>query len=144
MPEFSNAKIILLYWAIPGELPTQRIANKWCEKKQILLPSIDKKKLVLKRYLPEGKLTQARLGFFEPELKENYEGSVDLVIAPGIAFDRHKNRMGRGKGYYDRFFKLQKPYKIGVGFDFQLLEDVPIEKHDRKMDIIFTPSETIR
>jgi len=142
-PEFINARTILIYWAIPDELPTQETIKKWCYKKQMLLPSIDGNRLVLKSYSPTDKLTQKNLGIWEPDLSENYEGNVDLVIVPGIAFDQHKNRLGRGKGYYDRFFKKYKPIKIGVGFDFQLKDSIPVARHDIKMDKIITPSVTI-
>lgn len=141
--EFQNACTILIYWAIPDELPTQETIKRWCNNKQILLPSIDGNKLVLKQYSPTGKLTQKTLGIWEPDLSENYEGSVDLVIVPGIAFDQNKNRLGRGKGYFDRFFKKYKPVKIGVGFDFQLKDSIPVARHDIKMDKIVTPSVTI-
>jgi len=144
LPEFINAETILFYWAMPDELPTQSAIKKWCDKKNILLPSIDQDKLVLKNYDPTGILTQKNLGIWEPDLVENYEGKVDLVIVPGIAFDKKKNRLGRGKGYYDRFFKKYKPAKIGVAFDCQLLDAVPIAKHDIKMDKVITPSEIIQ
>jgi len=142
-PEFKAAKTILMYWAIPDELQTQQTISKWCLEKKILLPSIDGNKLVLKHYFSEGKLIQKTLGIWEPDLTDSYEGNVDLVIVPGIAFDHKKNRLGRGKGYFDRFFKKCKPFKIGVGFDFQLMNSVPMSKHDIKMDKIVTPSHTI-
>jgi len=71
-------------------------------------------------------------------LDEIFEGKIDLVIVPGIAFDWQKNRLGRGKGFYDRFFEKNNLLKIGVCFDFQFLETVPHSKHDIKMDIIVT------
>jgi len=143
LPEFKQAKTILIYWSMKDELPTPEIIAKWCNQKQLLLPSIEKNKLVLKKYLQEVQLIQKDLGFWEPDLIENYNGSVDLVIVPGVAFDRNKNRMGRGKGYYDRFFKKYKPVKIGVGFDFQLMPKIPVAGHDIKMDKIITASEMV-
>ncbi len=143
LPEFKAAETILIYWATPDELPTQAFISAWCAEKQIFLPSIKGEKMVLKRYNHDGKLVQKSLGIWEPNLSESYDGKIDLVIVPGIAFDHTKNRLGRGKGYYDRFFKKYKPLKIGVGFDFQLLDSVPVAKHDIKMDKIITSSETI-
>ena len=141
---FKNADVILIYWAIKDELPTQATIQRWCDSKTILLPAIEGEKLLLKRYFKDGKMIQKTLGIMEPDLNEIYTGKVDLVIVPGVAFDRAKNRLGRGRGYYDRFFKKMKPTKIGVGFDFQLLSSVPAAKHDIAMDIIVTPSETIK
>lgn len=140
---FSKADTILIYWAIKNELPTQQTIAKWSEYKTILLPSIEGDKLLLKSYKKEGKMVQKKLGIMEPELDEYFKGRIDLVIVPGVAFDRNKNRLGRGKGYYDRFFRKFKPVKIGVGFDCQLLKTVPTNKYDQKMDIIITPNNTI-
>ena len=142
-PEFKTAKTILIYWSMKDELPTRSIITKWCQEKQIVLPSIDKKNLLLKVYDINTKMVQRSLGIWEPDLNETYKGKVDLAIVPGVAFDLQKNRLGRGKGYYDRFFKRNKTYKIGVGFDFQLLNSVPTSWHDKPMDKIVTPSNLI-
>ena len=61
--------------------------------------------------------------------------SIDLAIIPRVAFDVHGNRLGRGKGYYDRLLpRLPHTYKIGICFPFQLLEKVPTETQDVRMD----------
>ncbi len=143
LPEFKAANSILIYWSTPHELPSHDIIKKWCQDKLILLPSIKGNKLVLKSYTSEEKLIQKVLGIWEPNLSQTYQGKVDLVIVPGIAFDQNRNRLGRGKGYYDRFFKKNKLTKIGVGFDFQLFNSIPTEKTDVQMDKIITPSNTI-
>ena len=58
---------------------------------------------------------------------------------PGVAFDRKGNRMGRGRGFYDRMLKsTPNALKFGVAFDFQLLDDIPVEPHDVKMDRVIT------
>jgi 5-formyltetrahydrofolate cyclo-ligase len=143
LPEFKNAGTILMYWSTGDELPTQITINKWVTDKAIVLPSIKGQKLVLKKYFPEAPMIQRKLGIWEPDLPKVYEGKIDLVIVPGIAFDRKKNRLGRGKGYYDRFFSHIKPMKIGVGFDFQLMDSIPTNQKDKKMNKIITMSETI-
>jgi 5-formyltetrahydrofolate cyclo-ligase len=98
LPEFKNAKTILFYWSMKDELPTPEVIAAWCTQKELLLPSIEKRRLVLKKYFKDMPLVQKDLGFWEPDLVENYVGPIDLVIVPGVAFDRNKNRMGRGKG----------------------------------------------
>ena len=65
---------------------------------------------------------------------------IDLVIVPGVAFDKNKNRLGRGKGYYDRFLEKIDAPKIGVGFDCQLIEKLPVEKFDVRMNKVVVPS----
>ena len=88
-------------------------------------------------------MIQHTLGIWEPNLTETFEGNIDLVVVPGVAFDTKKNRLGRGKGYYDRFFKKKRTIKIGVGFDFQLINSVPVNSWDKRLDMIITPSTTI-
>ena len=141
--EFNQAKTILIYWATPDELPTQDFIKKWKDEKLIILPSIKGRKLKLKRYTSDANMIQHTLGIWEPNLTETFEGNIDLVVVPGVAFDTKKNRLGRGKGYYDRFFKKKRTIKIGVGFDFQLVNSVPVKSWDKRLDMIITPSTTI-
>ena len=68
----------------------------------------------------------------------------DLVLVPGLAFDLHGHRLGRGKGFYDRILAKASGIKCGVAYDFQLLESIPTEAHDAKVDFIFTPSRGVR
>ena len=143
LSEFKSAKTIMIYWSAPDELPTQTFIKKWKDEKLIILPSIKGRILRLKRYSSDVNMVQRALGIWEPDLKEIFDGKVDLVIVPGVAFDSKKNRLGRGKGYYDRFFRKQKTLKIGVGFDFQLINSVPLNTWDKRLDLILTPSNTI-
>ena len=63
--------------------------------------------------------------------------NIDLVIVPGMAFNRQGDRLGRGKGYYDKILKeASAAWKIGVCFDFQLVEELPVEAHDVRMDCV--------
>ena len=102
-----------------------------------------KKITIHRKEVFEEQLRRGQLGIWEPETNENYKGIVDLVIVPGIAFDLAGNRLGRGKGYYDRFFSELEIPKWGVAFDFQLLPIIPISENDIKMDKVFTPSKLI-
>lgn len=70
--------------------------------------------------------------------------SFDLVLVPGMAFDVQGNRLGRGQGFYDRLLAVVSGVKCGLGYDFQLLEQIPTEPHDAKVDFIFTPSRGVR
>lgn len=143
MDFYKKAQTILLYWSISSELPTHDYLSKWSNSgKKIFLPAIKGNELHVKQFIDKGNLGKGSLGISEP-LSENYTGTIDLIIVPGIAFDRQKNRMGRGKGYYDRFLKSQNGTKIGVGYDCQLFEEIPTYWGDVKMDVIITPSNTI-
>ena len=76
-------------------------------------------------------------GILKPagELFTAYE-AIGLILVPGVAFDVDNNRMGRGKAYYDKLLASLDAFKLGVCFDFQLLQSVPTDEHDIKMDFI--------
>ncbi len=139
---FQKAKSILLYWAMNDEVPTQNLVNKWYKEKAIYLPVINGDDLKIVRYLGESSLVAGdKYGIPEPagEAIDNEE-DIELVIVPGVAFDRNNNRMGRGAGYYDRILRRIPAAKmIGLAFDFQMTENVPVEEHDIKMDEIINP-----
>lgn len=74
--------------------------------------------------------------FFNPE-----HGASTLVLIPGLAFDRSGNRLGRGKGYYDRFLAqpgMENAIKVGICWDLQIIQDVPVSAHDVTMDWVVT------
>ena len=64
---------------------------------------------------------------------------IDLVLVPGLAFDERGNRLGRGRGDYDRLLEGVRAIKCGVGFDSQLHAEIPVEPHDILLDCILTP-----
>ena len=82
-----------------------------------------------------------------PDAKEVACQDFYAICVPGLAFDRTGARLGYGKGYYDRFLQpvpgVRRPVLIGVGYDFQLLESIPQDGYDQRLDYIITPSETV-
>ena len=143
LPEFEKAKSILLYWSLKDELSTHDFIEKWSKTKQILLPVVIDDNMVIKPFTTKEELSKSNLGIWEPESQKTYFRSVEIVIVPGVAFDNNKVRLGRGKGYYDKFFVNKKIIKIGIGFDVQVLEQIPKAVYDIKMDKIFTMSHSI-
>ena len=133
-PDFVKAERVMLYSALPDEVQTQAFLEKWHLKKQIILPTVVGDDIIPVAY---GKDTSFAVGDFnilEPQ-NEPYKGDFDLIIVPGVAFDRKGNRLGRGRGYYDRFLCQHLDVKrIGICFDFQLLEEIPTEPFDITMD----------
>ena len=140
LPEFINAHNIMIYWSMPDELPTHDFIIRWSKKKTMLLPVVKGEDMLIKPFSTKEELKQGSLGIWEPDVQKEYLNSIDLVIVPGVAFDRDKSRLGRGKGYYDRYFINKRIVKIGVCFDFQLLESIPIDSFDIKMDKVITSS----
>ena len=137
-PDFVNAEKVMLYSALPDEVQTQAFLEKWHLKKKIILPTVVGDDIIPVEY---GKDTAFAVGDFnilEPQ-NEPYQGGFDLIIVPGVAFDRKGNRLGRGRGYYDRFLCQHLDVKrIGICFDFQLVDEVPAEPFDIRMDEVLT------
>lgn len=143
-PWLIEAKTICIYNSLPDEVNTHNLIEDLQKKgTKILLPSINKmNNIELHEYVHEkDELITGVYGIKESNgnLYTNYN-AIDLVIVPGVAFDLNNNRLGRGKGYYDCFLKNVNAKKIGICFSFQMLENIPAEEHDVKMDAIITDS----
>lgn len=140
--QFKSAKTILLFHSLPDEVCTHELIEKYASKKKILLPVIDGEKWHIREY--KGDLKTGEYNIQEPTGVNYYDyGSIDLVVVPGVCFDKDKGRVGRGKGYYDRILKEIKAFKIGVCFDCQLLSKVPAEEWDVKMDQVMTAKQEV-
>ena len=140
--QFKSAKTILLFHSLPDEVCTHELIEKYVSKKKILLPVIDGEKWHIREY--KGDLKTGEYNIQEPTGGNYYDyGSIDLVVVPGVCFDKDKGRVGRGKGYYDRILKEIKAFKIGICFDCQLLSKVPAEEWDVKMDQVMTAKQEV-
>ncbi len=137
---FREAKVVLLYYSMDDEVYTHDFVEKHYKTKTILLPCVDGDDLILRQYLGiESMKAGEQFGILEPVGKEfNDLEKIDLMIIPGVAFDKEKNRLGRGRGFYDRLLKTVNATKIGVCFDFQVVEQVPTEDFDVKMDVVIS------
>ncbi len=143
LPAFEMAHTVLLYWSMDDEVQTHAFVNKWYKDKTLLLPCVQGNDLVLRQYSgPECMVAGEQFGIGEPDASlpaftalEN----IDLIIVPGVAFDHSCNRMGRGRGFYDRLLKsTPHAVKVGVAFSFQILDSIPTEPFDVKMDHVIS------
>jgi len=145
--QFSSAHTILLYSSFRGEVSLREIKKQCIKNKTLVLPKVDKRKNELKLYeIPD--LTYLQKGFAgimeAPEhLKEISPKKIDLTIIPGVAFDKKGNRIGFGQGFYDKLIPNLNCPKIAVAFEFQLVDKIPTETHDKPIDIIITEERTI-
>lgn len=137
-PYFIQANVVLLYWSMNDEVYTHAFAEKWQHKKNILLPSVNGNYLDLKQFRGKNNMVSGQqFGILEPNSPVFTDiNNIDLIIVPGVAFDEQNNRMGRGRGYYDRLLNLSQAIKIGVCFDFQFFKQIPVEPHDIPMDAV--------
>lgn len=106
----------------------------------MLLPVVVNDDLELRIYTGTEDMTTGVYGIKEPtgKLFTDYS-SIDFIAIPGVAFDKKGNRLGRGKGYYDRLLpQIPSAYKVGICFPFQMTEEVPVKAFDIRMDEIIT------
>lgn len=138
--KFIHADNILMYYSLPDEVLTHNFIEKWVGKKKIILPVVIGDDLELREYTGKDCLKKGCFNIEEPQGKiwEN-AGTIDLAIIPGMSFDYNGNRLGRGKGFYDRLLSGLSVYKIGICFGFQIWDKgIPAEKFDVIMDEVWT------
>lgn len=140
---FLLADRIMMYHSLPDELYTHDFLRKWSGRKRFYLPRINGVDLEVLPY-EESRLELGTFHIEEPTGEDVTDPSeIELVVVPAVAYDRKGKRLGRGKGFYDRFLKQTKATKVGVGYEFQLLDELPSEPHDIPMDIVVTQHTTI-
>lgn len=140
---FAISDNILIYNSLPDELSTRSFIDKWCGHKRFFLPRVNGVDLELLPY----ESTATKLGAFRIEEPTGDDITdprlMELIIVPAVAFDRKGNRVGRGKGYYDRLLTKAKAYKIGVAYDFQLFDEIDIDNFDIPVDMVITETNLI-
>ena len=144
MSAFREAKTVLLYYPIHNEVDLRPLLTKYKGQKIFLLPVTHRHSMEVRPYDGEDMMRRGRLGVPEPQTS-TYRGHIDLSLVPGVVFDQHRHRIGRGGGYYDKFLS-KHPFakKIGVCYAFQLKKHtIPHRMHDLKMDRVVTPQRTI-
>lgn len=139
-PAFVAAQTIMMYYSLDDEVCTHELIDKLvAQGKTVLLPVVTSaEEMELRRYRSADDLQGGFFHIMEPvgEPFTDYE-HIDVAVVPGMSFDTRGNRLGRGKGYYDRFLSRHPHiYKIGVCFDFQKMPGIPTEENDIKMDVI--------
>ena len=146
--EYKRADTILFYVSFDGEVDTfEMIKCSQNEGKKIVLPRVDTKRreLLLKLVTSfDCCLEVGPYGILEPKDQECQtidQRDIDMVVVPGVAFDKSNNRIGRGGGYFDRFLKKLPMIvpKIGIAFDFQIFDQLPqIDTHDSPVSFVLS------
>ena len=139
-PRLQEAKTVLLYNSLADEVYTHDLIQQLRQEgKRVLLPVVmSDTEMELRLYKGQDFFKSSSYGILEP-IGEPFTdfSSIEFALIPGMAFDSQKNRLGRGKGYYDRFLRLvPQAYKLGLCFDFQKVASVPTEDTDVRMDEI--------
>ena len=152
LPQFINSKNIMLYISFNNEVDTFKLAT-WClnNNKTVIAPYCIKSTSNIIPFIInnlETDLTKSTFGIMEPKhdilMKANMK-NIDLIIVPGVVFDMTCNRIGFGAGYYDRFLpmKAQNTPTIGIAYDYQIINKVPVGEYDVPLDFIITEKRII-
>ena len=142
-----NLKIIGGYYPANYEIDDLEILNYFFKKgSTISLPKIkNKSRMEFYKWYKNNPLLINKYGIPEPETTNRVY--PDILFVPLVAFDKELNRLGYGGGFYDRYIqkisKIKKIVKVGLAFSFQKLKTIPINKHDKKLDIIITEKDII-
>jgi 5-formyltetrahydrofolate cyclo-ligase len=138
-----GAHSVLAYIAFRNELDLRPLFEL-LPQVHWLVPRVDDRELVLHPYDP-SQLVRHRFGMLEPaaELPVICPVTVDIVLAPGVAFDRHGGRLGFGGGFYDRFLPTSPALRVGITYDRCLVDVLPLDEHDQRVDWVVTPTQRI-
>ena len=148
-PIYRAANTIMAYSSMPEEIQLNELFDDaFANSKMIAIPLIIGRGTMRPVFLPTVEdLVVSDFGIMtvRQDKRQFVEfDDIDLIIVPGAAFDRQGNRLGLGGGYYDRFLeRVPKAKRIALSFKYQLLDTVPTESHDAKMNVIITEDETL-
>jgi 5-formyltetrahydrofolate cyclo-ligase len=142
LPEMQAARTVLLFYSFGSEVETSGMAERvHGEGKRLLLPYLEAERMEAAEVLPDDELVTSSYGPREPARRVAVDpADVDVVIAPGLAFDREGYRLGYGGGHYDRYLSRMgtRALRIGIGFAGQLVDRVPREPADERLDLVAT------
>lgn len=140
LPEFRAARTVAVFAALPDEPATDEVLARWASTRRVVLPRVEGDAMRFYACRPDA-LVFGAFGILEP-LGERPcpAGEIDLVVCPGVAFTADGRRLGRGRGYYDRYLgdPAFRGFRVGVCYAHQLVDDLPVEPHDVRMDRVIT------
>ena len=144
LPSFVVAKTVLIYYPTHNEVDLLPLIKKYKREKTFLFPVVHRQTMDACPYEGNAKMHRGQFNIPEPTT-EPYKEPIDLIILPGVGFDKHGNRLGQGGGYYDRFLATghKQSMLVAVAYDFQLVEKVPTNRRDKKMDYIVLPTKGV-
>jgi len=158
LPDFHRAKTVMFYVSFRSEVETDRMIRKALGLgKRVVVPAVDGERIVLAEVKNfEKELIEGRFGIREPkrEFRRRVDTrQIDLVVVPGVVFDRWGGRVGYGRGYYDRFLRSKSiPSRrgrsrqcslVGLAFDLQIARKIPLGENDVRVNKIVTESGVI-
>lgn len=144
LTEYKNCSQLILYASFNQEVKTHPLINQALrDGKRVALPKVMGSEIEFFYIHSFGETAVSSMGIPEPEVNERlelYSDETNVILVPGLAFDREGNRIGYGKSYYDAYFAAHREefVKTAFAYDFQVYNKLPAEKHDVRMDVLIT------
>ncbi|MCD8223882.1 MAG: 5-formyltetrahydrofolate cyclo-ligase [Clostridiales bacterium] len=148
-PQIVSADIVYLYASTSREVDTWRLINAlWERGVRTALPVVENGEIIFRLVSDKASLREGSFGILEPASAaaavSGDEARMAPVITPGLAFTRRGDRLGYGGGYYDRFFAREPAHRrIALAYPFQIVDSLPGEPWDQRVDWIITPDDVI-
>lgn len=146
LEHYKTSKTVMFFVSFNSEVNTHDMIKEALKNKIVIVPKIINKEIEPSVIIDiDSLLPSERFGILEPiEVMKIAYKNIDLVLVPGIVFDKEGHRIGYGFGYYDKFLKkVPKAIKIGLAFDFQVIDKIPREMHDVSVDMIVTDKKVL-
>jgi len=152
---YKKSRLVMCYVDFDGEVETRDFMMRCiADRKRLAVPAVIKRvnegKIIIASEVfdLDKDLEKGHFGILEPgkgAIREIRPSEIDLAVVPGVAFDINRNRIGFGAGYYDRFLKDtgKECFKVGIAYEFQIYENVPVDVYDMPMDMIITEDRLI-
>jgi len=148
LPEYTHACTLMLYIDVRAEVHTRWfLPTAWDQQKRVVVPYCENGQIELFWLKSLDELAPGTMGVLEPKRELRHDDSrgitpveLDLVVTPGLAFDRNGSRLGYGKGYYDKFLHQLRDdaTKLAICFECQMFPEIPVLPHDVRMDMVVT------
>lgn len=137
LPGYPGARVVLAYHPVGGEVDTLKMIERMrSDGKTVCLPAITGKGVMEARRM--DCLVPGPFGIPCPEGPVVAPEEIDLIVVPGLAFDKTCHRLGQGGGYYDRYLPKCRGIAVGLAYEYQIVDRLPLEAHDAQMDFVAT------
>lgn len=145
LKHYKNSKTIMFFVSFDSEVNTHEMVKESLKNKAVVVPKVWHHEIEPSIIIDFDNLVPGKFGILEPiETMRIAYKNIDLILVPGIVFDMEGHRIGYGFGYYDKFLaKVPKALKIGLAFDFQVVDKIPREMHDVPVDIVVTEERVV-
>lgn len=141
---FKDAHTVAFYIPKGNEVDTRGMMERALKQGKDILVPVANSEITMCRFTSFDELVPGKFGVPEPRERTAEGHTAEVVLVPGIVFGLCMHRIGYGKGYYDNYFKNSKSYRIGICYDFQVMDELPKHEHDIPMNKIITDKRLIK